>query len=529
MAAWGTPLRAQLQVIGHPASVEASAAVNVFLRYDSREAATGFLATLPEYWTVVEAVKRSEMGDFLPLTFEQDEGNQLRFWARNNLQKGDVILLRLKAGVTRRNNPITVAPYNIRGSKIVARGMTPLEIPSSQRQGLQPNTNHVAVFGSDESDGLIVDLPPHAHLSFGNPYTVSMWLKTTDVNEVVLSTWTGLQEDDYAIEWVVDPTGFLEFYRGFGSRHVSMRSLDPVSDGNWHFISLSYDPAAEWTRMAVDGELVDSLYHAYTFPYQTVHKLGLGKRLLTVENGEVEPFTGELDAVRISGSAWDAARHASEMKRPGLASDFVLDFEKPLLADFKTRLSDLSIGRRSVSVDIQLTGDGVSLEWPASDADVIRYRLERSFDGILFSQVSLISARPAATFQRYSYQDVVRSVGVVYYRLTSIYADGSDEVSSLLKIGLGEVESAFTAKLEGNFPNPFNPSTTITYEVQETQHIRLTVWDLSGQMISVLVDGTQSSGTYEVPFVAQDLPSGTYFVRLVSDSGIQTHQMLLMK
>ena len=96
-------------------------------------------------------------------------------------------------------------------------------------------------------------------------------------------------------------------------------------------------------------------------------------------------------------------------------------------------------------------------------------------------------------------------------------------------MGVGQVEPTFTASLKGNYPNPFNPSTTIEYDVLETQHIQISVWDLAGQMISTLVDGTQSAGKYEVSFVATDLPSGTYFVRMESDSGIQSHQILLMK
>ena len=83
--------------------------------------------------------------------------------------------------------------------------------------------------------------------------------------------------------------------------------------------------------------------------------------------------------------------------------------------------------------------------------------------------------------------------------------------------------------LVGNFPNPFNPATTITYEVHQTSPVRVSVWDLSGQQVTVLVDRIQAPGAYQVRFEGGDLPSGTYFVRLENQRGTQTHKMVLMK
>jgi len=83
--------------------------------------------------------------------------------------------------------------------------------------------------------------------------------------------------------------------------------------------------------------------------------------------------------------------------------------------------------------------------------------------------------------------------------------------------------------LLGNYPNPFNPETTIRFAVQEGQHVRLTVFNLLGQAVQVLVDGYMEAGQHEARFVAQDLPSGTYFTRLETRTGVAIQKMVLAK
>jgi len=69
-------------------------------------------------------------------------------------------------------------------------------------------------------------------------------------------------------------------------------------------------------------------------------------------------------------------------------------------------------------------------------------------------------------------------------------------------------------RLFQNFPNPFNPTTTIAYQIPETSRITLSVFDLLGRRVAVLEDGIRRSGEHRVQFSAHGLPSGTYFYRL---------------
>jgi hypothetical protein len=80
-----------------------------------------------------------------------------------------------------------------------------------------------------------------------------------------------------------------------------------------------------------------------------------------------------------------------------------------------------------------------------------------------------------------------------------------------------------------NYPNPFNPSTLIKYSVPERGLVKLSVYNLVGEEVSVLVNQEVASGFYEVTFNAANLPSGTYFYRLQAGNTVQLKKMLLMK
>jgi len=80
-----------------------------------------------------------------------------------------------------------------------------------------------------------------------------------------------------------------------------------------------------------------------------------------------------------------------------------------------------------------------------------------------------------------------------------------------------------------NYPNPFNPNTTIEYSLPKKSNVILTVYDILGNEISVLVNEQQERGLYSVRFDAPGSASGVYFYRIQADSFVQTKKMMLMK
>ena len=78
-------------------------------------------------------------------------------------------------------------------------------------------------------------------------------------------------------------------------------------------------------------------------------------------------------------------------------------------------------------------------------------------------------------------------------------------------------------------PNPFNPSTTISYSVAETSVASLTVYDLAGHAVATLVDGMVEAGSHSVVFDGSNLASGVYFYTLRSGASVQSQKMVLVK
>jgi len=68
--------------------------------------------------------------------------------------------------------------------------------------------------------------------------------------------------------------------------------------------------------------------------------------------------------------------------------------------------------------------------------------------------------------------------------------------------------------VSNNFPNPFNPSTTISFVLPEDGNVTLKVYDLLGRAVAELVNGTMKAGSHETMFDASKLPSGVYFYKL---------------
>ncbi|MCH8569396.1 MAG: T9SS type A sorting domain-containing protein [Balneolales bacterium] len=84
-------------------------------------------------------------------------------------------------------------------------------------------------------------------------------------------------------------------------------------------------------------------------------------------------------------------------------------------------------------------------------------------------------------------------------------------------------------KLHQNYPNPFNPTTNVVYELSEPADITLEVFNVLGQRVSVLYNGTQSAGTHTATFDGSRLTSGLYIVRMQANGQTFTNKMMLVK
>ncbi|MBN1290488.1 MAG: T9SS type A sorting domain-containing protein [Candidatus Latescibacteria bacterium] len=90
-------------------------------------------------------------------------------------------------------------------------------------------------------------------------------------------------------------------------------------------------------------------------------------------------------------------------------------------------------------------------------------------------------------------------------------------------------EAPITFNLLSNNPNPFNPSTTIRFELVKESHVRLDIYSITGQYVDTLVNGTLNAGMHTFIWVGSDYSAGVYISRLTCGGSTRTGKMLLLK
>jgi hypothetical protein len=180
--------------------------------------------------------------------------------------------------------------------------------------------------------------------------------------------------------------------------------------------------------------------------------------------------------------------------------------------------------------------DGVHLAWAtASETDNSSFRVERQMqdtdDWTLIGQVTGQGQSTARS--DYSFVDQSAEQGMTYaYRLLSMDLNGASHELQLVTASHGSVASQQTPtefRLLANYPNPFNPTTRIAFDVPAQGYITLRVFDIGGRLISTLLSEVREAGHYEVTFDGANLPSGVYFAQLVNSQQSQMMKMILLK
>ncbi|MFN2374605.1 MAG: family 10 glycosylhydrolase [Cyclonatronaceae bacterium] len=132
--------------------------------------------------------------------------------------------------------------------------------------------------------------------------------------------------------------------------------------------------------------------------------------------------------------------------------------------------------------------------------------------------------------------DVVSISGDPYhYVVTSVSSNGIESDPVMISVDavptgiLADREQPFSVELLPNYPNPFNPTTTIPFSLPEADEITITVYDQMGQRLAVLQNGPMPAGMHTVVFDARHLASGVYLYRIVGAGFTETRKMMLIK
>jgi hypothetical protein len=84
-------------------------------------------------------------------------------------------------------------------------------------------------------------------------------------------------------------------------------------------------------------------------------------------------------------------------------------------------------------------------------------------------------------------------------------------------------------QLEQNYPNPFKPSTVISFQLPLNSHVTLKVFEVNGREVATLIEGEMAAGKHHVPFAPRNLASGLYFYELTAGEFSQTRKAVLLR
>ncbi|RKZ19444.1 hypothetical protein DRQ50_02020 [bacterium] len=192
-------------------------------------------------------------------------------------------------------------------------------------------------------------------------------------------------------------------------------------------------------------------------------------------------------------------------------------------------------------VDTMTIADAVVVETPVSAAFALSDTLGAPPLEVTFSDQS--TGEPVTWAWDFGDGDTSDEAGPVHiytgdgiYDVTLIVANGCS-ADTLIMVAAVQVSSLSAAgemvparfALAANYPNPFNPSTTIVYGLAKTGHARLEVFDVSGRRVATLVDTRQEAGEHRVQWEPRGLASGVYFTRFTANGQTVTRRMTLLK
>ncbi|HEY3295030.1 MAG TPA: T9SS type A sorting domain-containing protein [bacterium] len=189
---------------------------------------------------------------------------------------------------------------------------------------------------------------------------------------------------------------------------------------------------------------------------------------------------------------------------------------------------DYILAARVTDVQILPRDNSVSVSFKtASETNMARYEVRRNGN-----VVARLDANNGSTEHSYSYTDNSAANGTTYtYELVSVSVDGSTNLEATQAVTPDQNHALVTEyALHQNFPNPFNPTTSIRFDLVENNFVSLKIYNANGQEVSTIVNGNRQAGVNVVNFDATNLTSGLYFYTVkVGNVYSATKKMLLVK
>jgi hypothetical protein len=343
---------------------------------------------------------------------------------------------------------------------------------------------------------------------------------------------------------------------------VSIYVQGTVSDGD----QIKLAGGSEGTLFGGDGDAVNVARAVITFEAPKVPTIAADKDRVEIETG------GESELVTVTATNFTATTITwTVTQTSGTATVSILDSDgaaatSPVSTGTTIQLKGSGTGSAAVDVtaaaDSESAGpvsvlfekatpvalasfgaglaeDRVVLNWATgSQTNNAGWWIERSLDGETYEVVGefVAGAGTSDALLSYSFEDgKLPTAEMVYYRLKQVDLDGTVRFSDPLGVALGaRFEPVPTDFAVNAYPNPFNPSTTVSYDLPVDAAVTIVIYDAVGQEVRRLVSDQKSAGRYKVQWDARDnlghaVGSGVYIASVKAGSWSASQKMLLLK
>jgi hypothetical protein len=386
----------------------------------------------------------------------------------------------------------------------------------------KPIPSHTSFDNFESGVGRFTTLPTLSGSTYGISTNSTSGVSNDAANngaqslQVVLKDNTGLITD-----WIV------RHLSGSGSRANNMQFSNSGYVGFW--MKTNTAPAGAQVAILIDDQrsgstdkteqsskinvINDGQWHLYEWNLQ-----GSGWSSFSGGNGVLDSTTVSLDAIMFYGP---------EISTTPDWMLFVDDVSHNVSGPLPVELDRMRSFSNKLDVHLQwntateTNNYGFDVERRISDADG-----NDNFAKIGFVEGHGTTASPRS----YAYTDRVDKPGAYIYRLRQIDRDGQFRYSPEMFVTISGYPESYS--LEQNFPNPFNPVTTIQFAIPDgvrSESVRLTVHDMLGREVATLMNERKDAGIYSIQWNAAGFASGVYFYSLRAGDFTATKKILLMK
>lgn len=242
---------------------------------------------------------------------------------------------------------------------------------------------------------------------------------------------------------------------------------------------------------------------------------------IMLPNGSNFYFVGNVDGTKEETLAAFAGYNNSNWTNPTELVEF---------QDLSTNVGNSALPVELTSFTASISNDRVILEWKtATEVNNYGFEIERSSDESsgVWDKIGFVEGHGNSYSPKdYLFVDTQPLNAENSYRLKQLDTDGAYEYSDEIAVEYSVIEKT---ELYQNHPNPFNPTTTITFSLREPTRVNLTIYNAIGQKIADLLNRQMAAGEHSVEFNASGLATGFYLYRIDTPNFSKTMKMILLR